>query len=116
MRTYLLAAMLLLTAFIFSYCKSSNKAGKTKMAKAHYTNSIQTLIVANCSPCHIPAKGGTKKPLDTYETAKTNIDNIIKRIELNPTDRGFMPSRKPKLSDSTINAFKQWKAAGLKEN
>lgn len=115
MKLIFLATVLILTTLLFSYCNSSKKASKT-MVKAHYTNSIQTLIVANCSPCHIPAKGGNKKPLDTYESAKANIDDIIRRIELNPTDRGFMPSRKPKLSDSTIAAFKQWKADGLLEN
>jgi hypothetical protein len=69
--------------------------------------------MGNCSPCHIPSKGGNKKALDNYEAAKAEIDDIIRRIELNPGDRGFMPSRRSKLNDSTITAFKQWKAAGL---
>ena len=42
---------------------------------------------------------------------------MIRRIELNPTDKGFMPFRKTeKLSDSTIAVFKQWKADGMLEN
>lgn len=118
MKIYFLATALVVTAFLFSYCHSSKKAASKTMeaAKSNYTSSIQTLIGANCSPCHIPAKGGNKKALDTYEAAKTNIDDIIRRIGLNPIDRGFMPFKKPRLSDSTIAVFRQWKTDGLMEN
>jgi hypothetical protein len=45
-----------------------------------------------------------------------DIDEIIRRIELNPTDKGFMPFKKTaKLNDSTINVFKKWKADGMLE-
>jgi hypothetical protein len=77
---------------------------------------MQADVVANCSPCHIPAKGGNKKPYDNFANVKTDIDEIIRRIELEPSARGFMPFRKnAKLSDSTIAVFKQWKADGLLE-
>ena len=46
---------------------------------------------------------------------KKDIDDIIRRIDLQPTDRGFMPLRGKKLSDSTINAIKQWNTDGLLE-
>lgn len=82
-------------------------------APVTYEANVQKLVVANCSPCHIPASGGNKLALDTYEGVSKNIDDIINRIEKNPTDRGFMPFKHAKLSDSTINVFKQWKADGL---
>ena len=86
-------------------------------SKLSYTNNIQTLIVGNCSPCHIPEKGGRKKAYDNYANVKTDIDEIVRRMELNPNEKGFMPFKKEtKLSDSTIAAFKQWKADGLMEN
>jgi hypothetical protein len=62
-----------------------------------------------------PDKGGNKKPLDSYTAVSSTADEILRRIQLAPTDRGFMPNRKPKLSDSTINVIKQWKADGLTE-
>jgi len=116
MKISILATLLIITVCIFSYCSSSKKAASAPVAsKPVYSGQIETLIMANCSPCHIPSRGGNKKPLNTYEAAKAEIDDIIKRIELNPTDRGFMPFRKAKLSDSTIQAFKQWKAEGFAE-
>jgi hypothetical protein len=89
-----------------------NAVAKPKMT---YEGSLQAVIATNCTPCHIPAKGGNKKPYDNYANVKTDIDEIIRRIELNPTDRGFMPFKHPKLSDSTINVFKQWRADGMLE-
>ncbi|MES1218310.1 MAG: hypothetical protein ABUT20_22580, partial [Bacteroidota bacterium] len=68
-----------------------------------------------CSPCHIPAKGGNKKPYDNYANVSKDIDAMIQRIQLNPTDKGFMPFKGKKLSDSTIAIFQKWKADGLLE-
>jgi hypothetical protein len=50
-----------------------------------------------------------------YANVKTDIDEMIRRIELNPTDKGFMPFKKAKLHDSTIAVFKKWRADGLLE-
>ena len=84
--------------------------------KLVFENGVQTIIAANCSPCHMPAKGGRKKAYDNYANVKTDIDEIINRMELNPHDKGFMPFKKTeKLSDSTIAVFKQWKEDGLLE-
>lgn len=98
---------------IFSYCTSSRKASNAVELAITYENNIQQLVTANCSPCHIPASGGNKLALDTYDGVSKNIENMISRIEKNPTDRGFMPFKRAKLSDSTINVFKQWKENGL---
>lgn len=98
---------------LFQFCSSPKNAQATQQ-KITYTDKIQPLIAANCSPCHIPPKGN-KEPLHTYETAKANIDESIRRIQLNPTDRGFMPFKHPKLADSTINYFVKWKEDGLLE-
>lgn len=78
-----------------------------------YEANVQQLVTANCSPCHIPASGGKKLALDSYNAVSKNIDDIIRRIELNPSDRDFMPFKHEKLSDSTINVFKQWKLDGM---
>jgi hypothetical protein len=116
MKRYYVLVLLIATAIIFSYCSSSKKASKNPPPKMVFENSLQTLIAGNCSPCHIPQKGGQKKAYDNYANVKADIDDIIRRIELSPTERGFMPFRKTeKLSDSTIAVFKQWKADGLLE-
>lgn len=116
MKKYLTLGGILLTVFVFSNCHSTKKAAGSSTSAAPkftYEANVRTAIVGNCSPCHIAGKGN-KKPYDNIENAKADIDEIIRRIELNPTDRGFMPFKgKAKLSDSTISVFKQWKSDGL---
>lgn len=98
---------------MFSYCSSSKKAANT--AVVTYDASVISVITEKCSPCHIPEKGGRVKPLNTYDAVRADIDDIIRRISLNPGDNGFMPFKHDKLSDSTIAVFKQWKEDGLRE-
>jgi hypothetical protein len=100
---------------VLTNCSSSKKAAAAAPAKLTYENNLTTLIAANCSPCHIPSKGGNKKAYDNFANVKADIDDILRRIQLNPGDRGFMPFKHPKLSDSTIMVFKQWKEDGLLE-
>ena len=117
MKVYFSVFLLALTVVIFSYCSSSKKAAVSKVEtpKSSYESNIQTLIVGHCTPCHIPEKGGKKKAYITYASVKEDIDEIIRRIELNPDQRGYMPFKQEKLSDSTIAVFKQWKEHGLLE-
>jgi len=112
MKKIIILASLIMSVFLFSRCHSSKKIAKGSEVKFTYENNLQTLIAGNCSPCHFPSKGGNKKALDNYDSVKTNIDDMIRRIELNPTDRGFMPFKHPKLSDSTIAVFKKWRDDG----
>ncbi len=80
-----------------------------------YAANIKTLIQTKCTPCHIPANGGFKTPFDNYEAAKKYIDDMIRRIQLNPTDKDYMPFKFPKLSDTDVAVFKKWKEEGLAE-
>lgn len=106
--------LVLIAAVCLQYCSTSRQATTAAAREVTYTQNIQPLIQANCAPCHIPPKGN-KEALHTYETAKANIDESIRRIQLNPGDKGFMPFKHPKMSDSTINVFVQWKEEGLKQ-
>jgi len=116
MKKLFIVTSLLLSVLIFSDCSSSRKAARIKIPKLNYETNMVSVISDNCSPCHIPAKKGFKKPFDNYANVKTDIDEIIRRIELNPTDKGFMPfKRTTKLSDSIINIFKKWRNDGLLE-
>ena len=104
---------LIATAIVFYNCHSSKKATAHKLT---YDGNLKAVIEANCSPCHIAGKGN-KKPYDNYANVKSDIDEMIRRINLDPLDRGFMPFKKPaKLPEETIAAFKKFKADGLIEH
>ena len=99
-------------ALVFQFCSSTKNAAKNQIPKITYSGNIQSLTLANCSPCHFPPKGN-KKALDSYVAMKTNIDTVISRITRLPNHRGFMPFKRARLSDSTINVYVQWKKDGL---
>jgi len=123
MRKIYVSFFMVAAIVVFSYCSSSKKTAGSAPAvaaapvppKVNYQANVMSIIQANCAPCHFPDKGGNKKALDTYTAVTANVDDILRRIQLQPTERGFMPNRKPKLSDADINAIKQWKADGLTE-
>lgn len=100
-------------ALVLQFCSTAKKTAKAH-AKITYISTIQPLVETSCTPCHFPPKGN-KKPYNTYASVKDDVDEILTRINKNPTDKGFMPMRHPKLSDSTINLFVQWKNDGLLE-
>jgi hypothetical protein len=114
MKKLLLLAVISTAVIVFSNCHSAKKAAAA-VPKPTYETNMQPLIMGNCVPCHVPAKGGRMKAYDNYTNVKSDIDEIIRRIELNPGDKGYMPFKKAKLSDSTITAFKQWKETGMLE-
>ena len=121
-KIYVFAGMAVL-ALGLTYCSSSKKAARkaaetaAAVPKTTYTANVSTVIAGNCAPCHIPSKGGNKKPYDNYANVKADIDEMIRRIELNPTDRGFMPFKKTeKLPADVIAVFKKFKEDGALEN
>lgn len=103
-----------LSIVVFTQCRSA-KNSRSKPVKLTYANNIQPILADKCTPCHFPDKGGRVKALNTYDAVKSNIDDIIHRIELHPGDKGFMPFKRPRLSDSTINVIKQWRDGGAAE-
>jgi cytochrome c553 len=121
MKKLFFLSMIVATSLVLVYCNPSKKVAAVPaeevkpVPKSTYESGVATLVASHCAPCHIAGKGN-KKPYDNYANLKTDIDEIIRRIELSPTERGFMPFRKAtKLSDSTIAVFKQWKTDGLLE-
>jgi mono/diheme cytochrome c family protein len=113
MKKLLLAGSIVTIVLIFSNCSATKKVAAAPAST--YETHIQTLVMNNCSPCHIPSKGGNKKAFDNFANVKSDIDEIIRRIELNPGEKGYMPFKRAKLSDSTIHVFKQWKSDGMLE-
>ena len=119
MRKPLIIVASILIVGTLSYCGSSKKtAASAPPAKPviAYSSDIAAVMETKCAPCHIPAKNGNKKPLDTYASVKTNIDDILVRVQLDSTHKDFMPRKKPKLDDATIALLKEWKAGGMVES
>jgi nitrate/TMAO reductase-like tetraheme cytochrome c subunit len=111
----LVLACLLFSLVLLQFCTSAKKAASKKPAPLTYEANIKPLIASSCVPCHIPP-AGFKKAYDNYTAVKTDIDEMLRRINLTPTEKDFMPFKKrAKLSDSLINVFVQWKADGLLE-
>ena len=94
---------------------ASNKTVAKKESSVTYATGVKAILEAKCAPCHIPAKGGNKAPLDNYASSSRMIDDIIRRVELAPGTRGFMPMRNPALPTEEIALLKKWKEDGLKE-
>lgn len=115
MKKFFILALVCTVTFGLSYCSSSKKLATIPVIKTNYEADVKHIVSENCSPCHFPDKGGNKPPLDTYGSLTAGIDNILSRIEMHPGERGFMPFKHERLSDSLINVFKKWKADGLLE-
>lgn len=79
-----------------------------------YEGQIQPIMVQSCTPCHFPDQG-KKKFLDTYEATKSNIQDIIARVELPSDHPDYMPfkSKKPALTAEQIALMKSWVAQGF---
>ena len=110
MKKVLIPVLFFATVVIFEFCSSSKKAQKSAPSVT-YSNHVQATIAGNCSPCHVGTNARSGQ-LDSYDAAKSHIDEIVRRIQLNPTDKGFMPFKHAKLPDTTIQAFVAWRDAG----
>jgi uncharacterized membrane protein len=102
-------------SLLMVHCGSSRKAATATASKSTFSNEINTVVQTYCTPCHVPSKGGKKKAYDVYANVKEDIDEIIRRIELSPDQKGFMPFKKSKLDEATIAVFKKWKEDGMME-
>lgn len=113
MRKVPIALFLFTAAILFQFCSSSKKA-TTSAPVITFEGNVKPVIEASCAPCHIAGKGKIKA-LDNFANASAEADEIIKRIQKNPGEHGFMPMRNAKLADSSIALFVDWKQSGLKE-
>ncbi len=117
MKKIFIVLLVFLSIICLQFCKTTKNStakSKTNPPSITYIGNVQAIVSVNCSPCHFPPKG-SKKPLNTYAAVSGDIDDIISRIQRDPGDDGFMPARHPKLADSTIQVFVQWRKEGLAE-
>ena len=113
MKKLLLFASFACALVLLTQCRTARQSASAK--KLTYIADIQPIMAEKCTPCHFPDKGGRIEALNSYAAVKGHIDDIIRRIQLNPGEKGYMPFKKPKLSDTTINMFKQWREDGMLE-
>ncbi len=116
MKSFLTLIASLLLVLSLQNCLSSRKVKMKKPIAVTYTADVSPIMQARCTPCHFPP-GGNKEPLNSYAAVKENIEDIVSRIKLDPSEPHFMPwkSKKPPLSDSLINVLVQWQAQGMPE-
>jgi hypothetical protein len=76
-------------------------------ANITYTNSIKTLVDANCASSSCHAAGGTSPDLSSY----TNVTNNITRVKARAIDLKTMPASSP-LTVCEINKLQAWINAG----
>jgi hypothetical protein len=116
MRKIIFVAVVLSSVVFFQNCKSvkSTKIAQVEPTTYKYTKDIAPIMQTSCAPCHFPPEG-RKEALNSYETVKANIADIIERVKLPKEDNRFMPlkSRKPVLNDSLINVLVTWQKQNM---
>lgn len=116
MKRLVIMTLLVMLVGLLQFCGSAKKI-KTAAAgqPTTFEANVLPIIKAKCAPCHIPPVG-TKKHLTDFAVVKEQADSILRRVQLNPGDKGFMPYRKSeRLPDSLVQVFVQWKADGFRE-
>jgi len=108
-------AILIAAATTLQFCTSTKKSTKSeKINLVSYEKDLKPIMIRSCTPCHFPEKGRLEH-LNTYQATKNYVNAIIERIELAPDAKGYMPyaSKKPALSVTEINLFKEWIAQDM---
>lgn len=82
--------------------------------KVTFIADIKPLLVASCTPCHLPG-GANPNKWDDYATSKSKISAILDRVQRESTAAGFMPRGGTKLSAANIALLNKWVADGLLE-
>jgi uncharacterized membrane protein len=95
-----------------SPAKTAEEGRLAKPPAVTYSANVKELIQAKCTPCHIPANGGRKKAFDNYDSTKKYIDDIVRRVQLDPAVRGYMPFKNLPLAAEEITMLKKWQEGG----
>lgn len=103
-----ISAVILLAACAKKQTATASTASTNATSATTYTAEVLPLIQSKCSPCHLPSKGGNKTNFEDYETTKKHAADIVRRIQMEPGQRGFMPAKHDKLSADEIAVFKKW--------
>lgn len=79
-----------------------------------YQQDIRPIFEAHCLSCH-GNRESKKRQLHTYDTISEKIDDILYRVQLEPSNRKFMPykMRQAPLSSAQIAVLQAWKDGGM---
>ena len=113
MRKILFIVGVLFLVVFLQNCKSAKNKYVAPVAYS-YTKDVAPIIQTSCTPCHFPPEG-KKEALNSYETVKNNIAEIIETVQLPKDNHRFMPfkSRKPPLTESQIAVLVTWQKDGM---
>lgn len=113
-------SIFILTVTVISICISFSFKGMSynnsiDESKVTFSGNVLPLLTLKCSPCHLRSKGGKKTNFENYNAAKRYASIMLTRIQLNPKQKDFMPSKNDKLKEEEIAVFKKWIEDGLLE-
>lgn len=116
MKNILIVAFIF-SAFVFAACANKLSSTKEPVKKiTSYSADVMPLIQARCSPCHVPTKGGNKVSFENYASASKFAAEMLERIQMDKTSKGFMPFKGEKLTAEEITVFKKWVDGGMRKN
>jgi len=114
MRKFLfLAAGVFIAVLFLQNCKSV-KNSYVDPVTFTYSKDIVPIMQTSCTPCHFPPEG-KKVALNSYETVRDNIKEILHSVTLPKDNHDFMPfkNKKPALTESQIAVFVTWQKEGM---
>ena len=116
MRKILFSVIVIFLIVFLQNCKTAKTNNYQAPTTLTYNKDIVPILQTSCTPCHFPPDG-RKEPLNSYETVKTNITDVIARVKLPKEDIKFMPfkSKKPALNDSLIAVLETWQKQNMPE-
>ena len=81
-----------------------------------YQQHIRPIFEVHCLSCH-GNRESKKRQLHTYETVKEKMEDILYRVQLEPSNRKFMPykMRQAPLTRAQIAVLQAWKDGGMVE-
>jgi uncharacterized membrane protein len=117
---YAFVFMLTAVTIVLQVCKPAQSTTASKPAEepavplVSYEKDIKPILLGKCTPCHFP-ETGKKKMLDNYAAVKTDVNEILRRVKLNPEEAAYMPfkSKKPALTADEIAMLDNWLKQGM---
>lgn len=104
--------LVLIVPFIIFNCSSSNTDDENDTVITYETD-IQNIINNNCVQCHgNPPSQGAPVSFTTYDQVKTNINDIL--IRINSSSNPMPPTGQ--ISSNLRAKIQEWKDGGLLEN
>ncbi len=115
MKKYLLVLIFIISTLCTSLSFKAIPYNVIQSNATTFSDNVLPLLKLKCSPCHLRSKGGKKTNFENYNAAKKYAAVMLSRVQLNPKQKNFMPSKNDKLKEEEIAVFKKWIGDGLLE-